>query len=649
MCGIVGVIDPSRDPVERQALVRRMAARLEHRGPDGEGFVSSGPCSLGFRRLAIVDPEAPSVPFHDETRTVFSVANAEIYNAPGLRADLDGRGHRLRTGVDTEVLPHLWEEHGPDLVPRLEGMFALAVWDSRTRTLLLARDRAGEKPLFYWRGGDGSLAFASELRALLEHPDVDRSLDPAALREYLIHDYFPAPASPFASVRKLPAAHLLTLGPEGLRTSRYWDLATSFGSSATRSRRTADLARELDTRISEAVARRRRSDVPVGVFLSGGIDSTTVLGHLSEQVGPGVPAFAIGHRDPSFDESALARETSRFYGADFHPLVLDRSDLADGLDRVARGFDEPLGDASTIPTHLLALHAREHVKVVLSGEGADEIFAGYPTYLGHRVVGAIRSLPGPLRGALLGAARRAPVTMSNVGPAYLLRRFASVADLDLVERHHGWFGSHTPERAGGVLSGRVCEALDGADPWAAARRVLADRDLPDDLSRVLYTDFTMYLQDDLLTKVDRATMLASLEARAPFLDRDLAEFAAGLPSRHKLRGLQTKSILRRAGADRLPPAVLRRRKRGFNIPFSRWLLDGLGEELRQRFSTERVESRGLFSAPAVHGLLDEHLERRADHRKPIFNLLALDLWCDRTFGEGCPVPLAGVGGEVPAR
>jgi asparagine synthase (glutamine-hydrolysing) len=382
--------------------------------------------------------------------------------------------------------------------------------------------------------------------------------------------------------------------------------------------------------------------VPIGVYLSGGIDSATVLAHLVAQQGPGVPAFCLGHTDPAFDESRFARRTARRLDADFEALVVGPSELADGLRRVGEGFDEPLGDASTIPSHLLARFARRRVKVVLSGEGADELFGGYPTYLGHRVLGWYRRLPAALRrGALDRLARLVPVSMGNVGLDYLLRKLADGAELGVVERHHGWFGSLPPELHRSLLAPRVLARLTDDDPFGSAREILAGKAFPDDLALLLYSDFTMYLQDDLLTKVDRATMLASLESRAPFLDHELVEFVAGLPSRLKVHGFTTKDALRRVARARLPGEVLRRRKRGFNIPFSRWLLDGLGEELRQRFSEEKVRARGLLAPTGVSTLLDEHMSRRADHRKPLYTLLALDLWCDRWFGEGVEVPLRG--------
>jgi len=640
MCGLVGILSRGGDAGERREIVRRMAGSLVHRGPDGEGFAGRPDCDLGFRRLAIIDVHADSPPYANEDRSVWSMANAEIYNWDDIVADLRSRGHTLKTQVDTEVIPHLYEEVGDRLVDRINGMFALCVWDERRQRLLLGRDRTGEKPLYYW-WNDGELVFGSELRSILVHPRAPRAVDPIALRRYLLHDYFPAPLSPIAGIRKLPAGHILTVEDGRLAVRRYWDLADHFRQPDIAARRPADIAAELDHRIATAVGRRRRADVPVGVFLSGGIDSSAVLAHLADQVGPGVPAFSLGHTDQSFDESRFARETARHFGADFHELVLGEDDLADGLRRVGEGFDEPLGDASIIPTHLLARFAVQEVKVVLSGEGADELFAGYPTYIGNRVAGWYRRLPGPLRRPLVSGIRALlPVSMGNVNPDYLLSRFAAAAERDLVERHHTWFGSLRPERHPEILSAAVMAALGDDDPFASARRTVDGKRLPDPLSVLLYTDFSMYLQDDLLTKVDRSTMLASLEARAPFLDHDLAEFVAGIPSKLKLRGVSTKAILRRAVADRLPSDVLSRRKRGFNIPFSRWLLHGLGDQLRRRFSPERVDARGVLDPVGIGNLIDEHMSRRTDHRKPLFSLLALDLWCDRTFGEGAPVPIA---------
>ena len=639
MCGLVGILGCKGPDEERRELIHAMAATMAHRGPDGEGHVAREDCALGFRRLAIIDVEAESPPFPNEDRSIWTICNGQIYNAPDLTKELIAKGHRLRTETDTEVIPHLYEEYGADLVERLNGMFAFAVWDEPRRRLLLARDRAGEKPLYYWTDGE-ELVFASDLRAFLVHPRIPKALDPVALRRYLTHDFFPAPLSPLQGVRKLPAGHLLIAEDCKVTIRQYWDLADYFIQPELARRSVGDLSEELDHRLGEAVRRRSRSDVPFGLFLSGGIDSSAVLSHLAEQQGDGVPVFSIGHTEKSFDEASMAEVTARHFKADFNQLILDESDLADGLRRVGAGLGEPLGDASTIPTHLLALLAREKVKVILSGEGADELFAGYPTYIGNRVAEIYNRVPKPVRDAMVKTAlKMTPVSMGNVGLDYLLSRFASAAEKDLVERHHTWFGSFSPAMQQPILAPRVLQAVEGDDVFGSARSRIDGKDLPDSLSKLLYMDFTMYLQDGLLTKVDRATMLASLEARAPFLDHDLSQFAAGLPSSLKLRGMTTKDIFRRAVKQRLPADVLKRRKRGFNIPFSKWLLHGLGDELKQRFSAEKVEARGLFNSAGIAALLDEHLSGQTDHRKPLFTLLAFDLWCDATFGEGMRVPI----------
>ena len=639
MCGLVGITGREGSDGERRELVHAMASTMVHRGPDGEGYEARTGCALGFRRLAIIDVAAASPPFANEDRSVWSICNGQIYNAPDLSEELIDKGHRLLTKTDTEVVSHLYEEHGADLVERLNGMFAFAVWDEPHSRLLLARDRAGEKPLFYWTDGE-EFVFASDLRAFLVHPRIPKALDPVALRRYLTHDYFPAPLSPLQGVRKLPAGHLMIVEDGRMTLRQYWDLADHFVQPELARRSTSDLSDELDHRMGQAVRRRSRSDVPFGLFLSGGVDSSAVLSHLAEQRGEGVPVFSIGHTEKVFDEASLAEVTARHFKADFNQLILDESDLADGLRRVGPGLGEPLGDASTIPSHLLALFARQKVKVILSGEGADELFAGYPTYIGNRVAEIYNRIPRPITNlAVKAALKLTPVSMGNIAFDYLLSRFVSAAEQDLVERHHTWFGSYSPEMQRSVLAPRVLEALAGDDPFGSARARLEGKNLPDSLSKLLYMDFTMYLQDDLLTKVDRATMLASLEARAPFLDHDLSEFAAGLPSSLKLRGKSTKDILKKTVRHRLPPDVISRRKRGFNIPFSRWLLHGLGDELKHRFSVERVEARGLFNPAGIAALLDEHLSQRTDHRKPLFTLLAFDLWCDATFGEGVRIPI----------
>ena len=638
MCGIVGIVRGSA-PTPETSPLGDMASSLGHRGPDDGGTVRVPFCELSFRRLSIMDPDAPSPPYANGDRSVWSVCNGEIYNAGTLKEDLIARGHRFRTSVDTEVLPFLYEEYGTDLCRHLDGMFAFAIWESRKRTLLLGRDRFGEKPLFYCDTG-GEFVFASEIRALLRHPAVPRAIDPHALRRYLLHGFFPAPLTPVHGIKKLPAAHTLTLRRGEVEVKRFWDLADCYAMPRLRGR-TADLAAELDDHLGGAIRRRSKSDVPAGVFLSGGIDSTTILAHATEQMGRGVPAISLGHADRSFDETRFARQTAEHFGADYHEIVLGDSDLEEGLRRVAAGFDEPLADPSIIPTHMLSLAARRAVKVALSGEGGDELFAGYPTYVGNKIAQTFNRVPRWLQVGVGRIARAlGPASMGNVSIDYMLKRFLASANMNPIERHHAWFGCVHPGYHAAVLSPEMMELLRDDDPFEDARRVVRGREFPDVLSRLLYSDAVLYLQDNLLTKVDRASMLASLEVRAPLLDRQVAEFAARLSSDVKLRGLKTKWILRKAEAARLPAAVLSRRKRGFSIPLGRWLTGSLGASLMQRFSAPGAGERRLFNPAGVVELLRQHRAREVDHGKALFAVMMFELWCDRMYGEGRPPQIA---------
>ncbi|MEZ5333473.1 MAG: asparagine synthase-related protein [Thermoanaerobaculia bacterium] len=510
-------------------------------------------------------------------------------------------------------------------------MFALALWDRERRTLLLARDRAGEKPLYYrLEPGPRSPQASGPARGSRPRPRLDRR----ALVRYLTlgwirHRCRRSPAC--ASSRPPTASSTATGGRKSCRATGTWRCFPARGpglaAASTPSRRSS-------TQAGAGRAPPLAQQVPALASSSRAASIRRRFSPTSPKRRP-VSAVTLGHTDRDFDEAGFAAATARHFGADLHSLVLSRDDLAEGLRWVGQSLDVPLGDASTIPTALLSRFAGERVKVVLSGEGADELFGGYPTYLGHRLADRLAHVPRWLRHGIVGGIRRLlPVSMGNVGLDYLVERFAAGADLDRRRRHEVWFGSVDPARLGDLLAPGLRWIAEEGDGVSTPERAL-----PDPLAELLYADFTGYLQDDLLTKVDRATMLASIEARAPFLDHELAEFVAGIPSRHKVRGLTTKAILRRTVRHRLPAAVLERRKRGFNIPFSRWVLEGLGEELRRRFSPERAEARGLFSSAGVGRLLDEHLERRADHRKPLFALLAFDQWCDRTFGEAAPVPI----------
>jgi len=624
MCGIAGIVNLGGEPLPPDGLAQEMASRLFHRGPDGEGRHEGPGVSIAFRRLAVIDPSAPSGPYADETGQIIAAVNGEIYNYPELSADLRKRGHRLLTHCDTEIVAHLYEEYGPELAGKLDGMFALAVWDARSKRLLLARDRAGEKPLYYAVCGR-KLLFASELQALLASDEVSRELDGSALALYLLHDHYPSPTTPLRHVRKLPAAHRLVADASGVRVERYWSLAPAWEASPWDERPEA-LADRLLEILGDSVRRRWRSDVPAGVFLSGGLDSSTIVALLAKMAPGRIRTFTLGFEDPRFDESSHASRTA----ADLH---LEHTEGRAGFDQletalqnVAPRMADPLADPSLLPAWLISRLARQQVTVVLSGEGSDEIFGGYPTYTGHKLADALRTLPAPARRLLGSLLLRLPVTQGNHSVNLLARQLAAGMDLDTLPRHLRWFGSVAPALQERIVTEEFRRRCGAWDPMRAARDAVGGIAFRDDLCRVMHLDLSTYLQDGLLTKMDRASMLHSLEVRTPFLDHHLIEFAARLPSRLKVRGPRTKVLLRQAAGRLLPRETLRRRKRGFSIPLAHWIHSDRGRILADELNPDRLKRQGIFAPSTVQALLSEQLQGRADNRRILWNLLMFQLW-----------------------
>ena len=636
MCGLAGIAELSGAPLPPDGLAREMASRLAHRGPDGEGNWDEPTFSLSFRRLAVIDPSAPPAPYTDESGRIIAAVNGEIYNYDELAEGLVARGHVLKTRCDTEVVAHLYEDHGPDLVSRLDGMFALAVWDTQARRLLLARDRAGEKPLYYARCGS-RLLFASELQALLACPEISRELDAPALALYLRHDHYPSPATPLRQIRKLPAAHRLVADASGLRIERYWSLKEAWEAPEFTDGAEA-LAERLLALLSESVRRRWRSDVPAGVFLSGGLDSGTIAGIVSNGAGGPVRTFTLGFEDSDFDESPMAAETARGFGCVHAQEVAGFPQLQEALEALGPRMADPLADPSLLPAWLISRLARRDVTVILSGEGSDEVFGGYPTYPGHILAGRLALVPYPLRRALGAALGRLPAAHGNHAPRDLVRMLLDGVDQDLVERHLAWFGSIGPALQRRLVNASFREAAGSWEPDAAARAAVASIHFRDALSEVMHLDISTYLQDGLLTKMDRASMLHSLEVRTPFLDHHLMEFGARLPSGQKASATRTKILLRRAVAGFMPREVLRRRKRGFAIPLAKWIDAGAGGLLAELLDPARLRTQGLFDPATVQQLRDEHLARRADHRRALWNLLVFQIWHAHFIDR--PVPAA---------
>ncbi len=626
MCGIAGYMNA--DPAQRAdaGLLKRMTDTIVHRGPDDEGFFVSGPVALGVRRLAIIDLVTGGQPIGNEDGTVHVVFNGEIYNYRELREELLAKGHRFTTQSDTEVLVHLYEEEGDAFVGRLNAMAALALWDGPRRRLLLARDRMGKKPLHYALG-PGGLVFGSELKVLLEHPAVTRSVDFPAMARYLLHEYVPTPHSIFTGVAKLRPGHI-GIYEGGRFTERpYWDLPAV----ASDAPKTQDEARErIRATLLDSVRRRLMSDVPLGVFLSGGLDSSSVVACMARAAPGKVRTFSIAFEESSFDESSHFRRVASHFGAIHTERTLTAATLLDLLGPLADILDEPFADPSILPTYLLSRFTREHVTVALGGEGGDELLAGYPTYQAHRLAAWYERLPRAVRaGAIEPLVRRLPVSRRNISLDFKARRFIAGAGLPPEIRNQVWLGSRTAEEARALLRRDLREMIEPIDLYDECRRHYAAAPASDTLGKLLYVDLKMYLHDGILAKVDRAGMACSLEVRAPLLDYRFVELVASMPSSWKLRGMTTKHIFKQAMEPWLPPGIARRPKKGFGIPVADWLRGALRPLMLDLLSDARLRAQGFLEPAAVQRLVSEHLSGRADHRKPLWTLLMLQLWSER--------------------
>lgn len=625
MCGITGWanLDPRTPPPDGgEDLLRSMCDRMIHRGPDSEGYLLDDGIALGMRRLAIIDLLTGEQPTFNEDHSVAVVLNGEIYNYRELRADLENRGHTFRSASDTEILPHLYEEYGREMVQHLNGMFAFALWDEKRRRLFVARDRFGEKPL-YWGVFDRTLLFASEPKVLLAHPAVRPNLNLNALRQYLSFDYVPAPLSIYEGISKLPAAHTLTLENGQVKVERYWRLSYKSRAPVPSIREAAEQLRQL---LADSVRMRLVSDVPLGILLSGGIDSSLVAALAVQAASETVKTFSISFQESSFDESPYARAVAKFLGTDHHEERFSASLAANLVGDIGAWMDEPISDPSLVPTFLLSRFTRKHVTVALGGDGGDEIFAGYPMYFGHRMARAFLSVPRVMRRGLIEPiVNLLPVKTKNLSFDYRAKRFITASHYDEVARHHVWFGSFTPDDQDTLLSDEVKRASDG-DIYRDARRIFAECDSNDLTECMQSLDTQLYLAEDILTKVDRASMAVSLEVRAPYLDPRVAEFAASLPSRYKLHGYTSKYILKRAAKGLVPPFVWRRGKKGFGVPFAQWLKAELRPMARDLLSAERLRRGGLFNPEYVARLQDEHERGVANHRKLLWTLLSFELW-----------------------
>jgi asparagine synthase (glutamine-hydrolysing) len=625
MCGITGWANlDSRTPPAEGAndLLHSMCERMTHRGPDSEGLLVTNGAALGMRRLAIIDLVTGEQPAFNEDKSVAVILNGEIYNYREIRRQLEQRGHTFASQSDTEVLPHLYEEYADQMVHHLNGMFAFALWDSKRRRLLIARDRFGEKPL-YWGVFDKTLLFASEPKVLLAHPSVKSSLNLQALRQYLSFDYVPAPLSIYQGINKLPAAHTLTLENGRVETHSYWCLSYKTPQPPPTE---AEAAEHLLDLLADSVRLRLVSDVPLGVLLSGGVDSSTVAALAVRASSEAVKTFSISFAESSFDESSYARAVAKYLGTDHHEERLSANLAANLVSEIGSWMDEPFSDPSLVPTYLLSRFTRKHVTVALGGDGGDELFAGYPMYRGHRWAENYSKIPRALRAGIIEPmVGLLPVKTRNLSFDYKATRFITGAKYEPVARHHIWFGSFNPAEQEMLLAPEILRTTD-ADIYRDARRMFTECDSSDVVEQMQSLDARLYLAEDILTKVDRASMAVSLEVRAPFLDPRVAEFAASLPPNYKLRGRKTKYILKRAIKDHLPAFVTRRGKKGFGVPVAEWLKGKLRPLARDLLSPDRVRKAGVFNAEYVTKLQDEHERGVANHRKLLWTLLMFELW-----------------------
>src|SRR6059058_4826574 len=591
MCGIYGMVGGGA-ALRYPEVLGFMGEALRHRGPDGHAEFARAEAAIGTERLRIIDlHERADQPFAAPGSQVWLECNGEIYNAAEIRARYPDYPYRSKSDVET-ILP-LYLERGVAGIPELDGMFGLAIWDARTQTLILARDRAGEKPLFYANVGV-EVIFASELQCLLRHPDISRELDPIAIGEYLRLGYVPEPRTPFRDVRRVEAGTFVRFTNGGEETVRYWDPA-SFRIERISARAAIDETQRL---IERAVEKQVMSDVPVGVFTSGGLDSSILATLAAKFIGVDrVHTYSAAFAEQSYDESPVAEELAKRIRTRYVPVLTDAETLMEALQCVVRGVAEPLADPAILPTFLLARAARQYVKVILSGEGADELFGGYPTYLGHKLAPMYDALPGFARAALRRIVQRVPASSRKMTIEFLLKKFVTDAEKPWIERHLAWFGTG--------LSSDVYLSTPSMPELPAVPR---DRDA---LTGAMLLDYRSYLRDNLLVKVDRATMLSSVEARAPYLDRDVTKFALSLPPELRVRRLTTKWVLKKAAEAWLPKDVIYRRKRGLSVPIASWINGGLRAEVDRLLDPQKLRREGLLSEPTVTRLLDEHRSGRA--------------------------------------
>jgi asparagine synthase (glutamine-hydrolysing) len=634
MCGIVGYFNLNGEPLtEKDNHLSAMCHSIAHRGPDEEGMKLIGPAAIGMTRLAIIDVSGGQQPIGNEDGKVWIVFNGEIYNFQELQERVLSLGHTLVTKSDTECIVHLYEEYGTGCLQYLEGMFSFAIFDSRKQRLFIARDRLGEKPLHYGVF-DGTFIFGSEIKGILTHPKAKRELDSLAMQKYLSLEYVPSPHSIFKGISKLPPAHYMVVEGGQIKIERYWlpDIKTEKISEG-------EAQEELVRLLKRSIELRLISEVPLGVFLSGGIDSSCIAALASQFSSSPVKTFSIGFDDKSFDESSHALAVAKHIGAD-HEVVTFSPELGfETLSELWEVLDEPLADASIVPTYSLSKMTKKHVTVALAGEGGDELFGGYPTYQAHKFAPMWGLMPQALRQGLLEPALNSlPVNMNNLSFDFKVKRFIGAAAEPAVRRHLRWMGSIRmadqpqllmPEHQ--ILTETMEENILGDLPLVHLNGHTPRGSVHDVINNIMRLDMTTYLPDDLLVKSDRASMAASLEVRLPFLAYPLVEFALKLPPELKVHGLTTKYLLKKAVAPYLPEYIMKRPKKGFGIPVAKWLRNEFRPVVDELLGESFIRRQGIFQWPYINRLVQEHMSQKADRRKELWTLLMFQWWWKKFF------------------
>lgn len=630
MCGISGIIHTDAHKPVSPELLQTLNNALTHRGPDDEGYFLDSNVGLGSRRLSIIDLQSGHMPVHNEDNTLWLTYNGEIYNFMELRENLMKKGHRFYTNTDTEVIVHLYEEKGEACLEDLHGMFAFALYDKKQQKLFLARDRFGEKPLYY-AFTNNTFYFASELKALLKIPELKKDIDPAALSAYLFFEYVPSPLCIIQGIHKLEPASFLTFKNGSLEKKTYWKPRFSEMSSLPASRKQEqDCEEQILTLLSRSIKNQLTSDVPLGIFLSGGVDSSSLVALASQlPLSSKLKTFSIGFSEASFDESAYSKKVASLFSTEHVHETFSVKTLLDILPDVIKGMDEPFADSSFLPTYLLSKFARKHVTVALGGDGGDELFLGYPTFLAHRLHDRARFVPRPAWNLLRRMAGFLPVSFDYMSTGFKIKQFLRGAGENTVSRNQSWLSAFLPGEQTQLFR-------DETQPKGNIMNVVHDSlrgiSLKDSIDTANYLTLRHYMADDILFKTDRASMLHSLEMRAPFLDVHFSQYTLSLPHHLKLRGNVSKYIFKKALRKYLPDDILHRSKQGFAPPVAHWLhkeLKGLQEDV---FSKKNIEQEGLFRHDYVRKLFNEHAQKRNNHRKPLWALLMFELWRKEHLG-----------------